>query len=428
MNRIDLLLYNIGVLITMQGSALPRTKEDMSQVGEIHNAAIAVLDGKIVAVGTEEEVRAVITGLPILKQIDAEGKLVTPGLVDPHTHLVHGGSREHELPLKLKGATYLEILAQGGGILSTVRATRLATEEKLYAKALTSLNTMLLQGATTVEAKSGYGLTMKDELKQLRVTQRLNQSHPVDLVSTFMGAHMIPEEYKQDPSAYVELVIHEMLPEVKRLGLAEFCDVFCEHGVFSVEQSRQILHAARELGFGLKIHADEIVPMGGAELAGELGCISAEHLIAASDEGIAAMQQAGVIAVCLPATSFNLRLKEHARARSMIDMGVPVALSTDYNPGSSPTESIQLVMTLGCLNLLLSPEEVITAITINAAHAIGRADTIGSLEVGKYADIVLYNATNLAYLPYHFGINHVHTVIKQGQVVVSNGQLAYPTL
>jgi len=428
MNRIDLLLYNIGVLITMQGSALPRTKEEMSQVGEIRNAAIAVLDGKIVAVGTEEEVRAAIAGLPILKQIDAEGKLVTPGLVDPHTHLVHGGSREHELPLKLKGATYLEILAQGGGILSTVRATRLATEDELYAKALTSLNTMLLQGATTVEAKSGYGLTMEDELKQLRVTQRLNESHPVDLVSTFMGAHMIPEEYKQDPSAYVELVIHEMLPEVKRLGLAEFCDVFCEHGVFSVEQSRQILHAARDLGFGLKIHADEIVPMGGAELAGELGCISAEHLIAASDEGIAAMHQAGVIAVCLPATSFNLRLKEHARARTMIDMGVPVALSTDYNPGSSPTESIQLVMTLGCLNLLLSPEEVITAVTINAAHAIGRANTIGSLEVGKYADIVLYNATNLAYLPYHFGINHVHTVIKQGQVVVRNGQLASPIM
>jgi imidazolonepropionase len=420
---IDLFIYNIGVLITMQGSPLPRSKDEMSQIGEIRNAAIAVRDGKIAAIGTEQKVRAIIEGLPITKQIDAEGKLVTPGLVDPHTHLVHGGSREHELALKLKGASYLEILAQGGGILSTVKATRQATEDELYAKALTSLNTMLLHGATTVEAKSGYGLTLEDELKQLRVTKRLNESHPVDLVSTFMGAHIIPAEYKEQPSAYIDLLINEMLPEVKRLELAEFCDVFCEHGVYTVEQSRQILHAAKELGFGIKIHADEIEPMGGSQLAGELGCISAEHLIATPDEGLEAMKQAGVIAVCLPATSFNLRLKEHARARTMIEMGVPVALSTDYNPGSSPTESIQLVMTFGCLNLSMSPEEVITAVTINAAHAIGRADTIGSLEVGKIADIVIFNATNLAYLPYHFGTNHVHTVIKKGHVVVSEGQL-----
>lgn len=214
-----------------------------------------------------------------------------------------------------------------------------------------------------------------------------------------------------------------MLPEVKRQGLAQFCDVFCEHGVFTVEQSRKILTAAKELGFGIKIHADEIEPMGGAQLAGELGCISAEHLLAATDEGFAAMQQAGTVAVCLPATSFNLRLKTHARARRMIEMGVPVAISTDYNPGSSPTESIQLVMTLGCLNLGLTPEEVMTAITVNAAHAIGKANTVGSLEVGKQADLVIFNANNLAYLPYHFGINHVNTVVKRGRVVVAEGRL-----
>ncbi|MDQ0889592.1 imidazolonepropionase [Paenibacillus sp. V4I9] len=284
------------------------------------------------------------------------------------------------------------------------------------------MDTMLSYGVTTAEAKSGYGLTLEDELKQLRVTRKLNQEHPVDLVSTFMGAHMVPEEYKGRSQEFVQLIIEEMLPEVKRQGLAEFCDVFCEHGVFSVEESEQILLAAKAMGFGLKIHADEIEPMGGAQLAGKLGCISAEHLIAASDEGLEAMQLAGVIAVCLPATSFNLRLKHHARARRMIEIGLPVALSTDYNPGSSPTESMQLVMTLACLNLGMTPEEVLTAVTINAAHAIGKADIIGSLEAGKQADLVIFNADNLAYLPYHFGINHVHSVFKQGKMVVSDGK------
>ncbi|MED0737887.1 imidazolonepropionase [Aneurinibacillus thermoaerophilus] len=422
-NTIDLLVHNIGLLVTMQGKQEARTGKEMSNVGAIEKGAVAVRDGKIVAVGREEEVRAQIAGLAIEEELDAKGKLVTPGLIDPHTHLVHGGSREHELDLKLKGVSYLDILAQGGGILSTVRATRQATEEELFTKAKGSLDIMLLHGTTTVEAKSGYGLTLEDEIKQLRVAKKLNESHPVDLVSTFMGAHAVPLEYKERPSGYVDVVIQEMLPEVKRQGLAEFCDVFCEHGVFTVEQSRQILIAAKELGFGIKIHADEIEPMGGAQLAGELGCISAEHLLAASDEGFEAMQRAGTVAVCLPATSFNLRLKKHARARTMIEMGVPVALSTDYNPGSSPTESIQLVMTLGCLNLGMTPEEVITAITINAAHAIGKANTIGSLEAGKQADLVIFNASNLAYLPYHFGINHVNTVIKNGNIVVFDGKL-----
>jgi imidazolonepropionase len=420
---IDLLVHHIGVLVTMRGKDEPRTGRDMAEVGVVEHGAVAIRDGKIFAVGQEEEVRAQIAGIAVKQELDAQGRLVTPGLIDPHTHLVHGGSREHELSLKLKGVPYLEILAQGGGILSTVRATRTASEEALYEKAKKSLDQMLLYGATTVEAKSGYGLRLVDELKQLRVAKRLDENHPVDVVSTFMGAHAVPEEYKGRSTEYVDLVIHEMLPEVKRQGLAEFCDVFCEHGVFSVEESRRILSAAKANGFGLKIHADEIEPMGGAQLAGELGCISAEHLLAATDEGLEAMREAGVIAVCLPATSFNLRLTSHARTRAMIDMGVPVALSTDYNPGSSPTESLQLVMTLGCLNLGMTPEEVLTAMTINAAHAIGRADTIGSLEVGKQADLVIYDAHNLAYLPYHFGVNHVDTVVKKGKVVVTGGQL-----
>ncbi|QJD82994.1 imidazolonepropionase [Cohnella herbarum] len=418
---IDLLVHNIGTLVTMAGKAAARKGAEMSELSMVSNGAVAISEGKIVAVGPEDKVRAQLGNAAIAEQFDAGGRLVTPGLVDPHTHLVHGGSREHELALKLKGSTYLEILAQGGGILCTVRATRQATEEELYAKARRSLDIMLLHGVTTVEAKSGYGLTLQDELKQLRVTRSLNESHPVDMVSTFMGAHMVPEEYKGRSDEFVELLIRLMLPEVKRLNLAEFCDVFCEHGVFTVEQSERILVAAKALGFGLKIHADEIEPMGGAELAGRIGCVSAEHLLAASDEGLEAMERAGVIAVCLPATSFNLRLTRHARARKMIEFGLPVALSTDYNPGSSPTESIQLVMTLACLNLGMTPEEVMTAVTINAAYAIGRGDSIGSLEVGKLGDLVIFEANNLAYLPYHFGINHVNAVIKRGKVVVSEG-------
>ncbi|MBG9786684.1 imidazolonepropionase [Brevibacillus laterosporus] len=425
MSKIDLLVHNIKALVTMAGSAQARSGAEMKEIGLVQAGAVAVADGRIVVVGREEDVRKQIQGADISTEWDAKGKLVTPGLVEPHTHLVHGGSREHELSLKLNGASYLEILEKGGGILSTVRATRAATEEELFVKAKKSLDQMLQFGATTVEAKSGYGLSVEEELKQLRVTSALQKAHPVDLVSTFMGAHAIPTEFKGRTDEYVALVINEMLPEVKRSGLAEFCDVFCEHGVFSVEQSRAIMQAARKLGFKLKLHADEIEPLGGAELAAELGCISAEHLLAASDEGLLAMKKAGVVAVCLPATSFNLRLSKHARARKMIEIGVPVALSTDYNPGSSPTESLQLVMTLGCLNLGLTPEEVLTAMTINAAHAIGRAEQVGSLEVGKQADLVIYDADNLDYLPYHFGINHVKTVVKNGQIVVQDGKVAY---
>ncbi|SHE77482.1 imidazolonepropionase [Seinonella peptonophila] len=422
MKTIDRLIYEIGKLYTLRGPARPRSGSEMQEVSVIENAAIAIAQGQIVAVGKEEEVRQQLKDTTIVEELNAKGRIVTPGFVDPHTHLVHGGSREHELSLKLQGVSYLDILAQGGGILSTVRSTRQATEEELYRQAKKSLDRMLILGATTVEAKSGYGLTLTNELKQLRVAKMLNERHPIELVSTFMGAHAIPEEYKGDSEAFVQIVIEEMLPEVKARGLAEFCDVFCEKGVFTVEESRRILTAAQKLGFGLKIHADEIESLGGAELAGELNCISAEHLLAASDKGLQAMADHGVIAVCLPATSFNLGVSP-ARVRRMIELNLAVALSTDYNPGSSPTESPQMVMTLGCLQLKMTPEEVLTAMTINAAYAINRGKQVGSIEIGKQADLVIFDTTNLAYIPYHFGINHVDTVLKKGDIVVQRGQL-----
>ncbi|BFT75533.1 imidazolonepropionase [Paenibacillus sp. P36] len=423
MERMDLLLTGIGRLVTPQGNK-PRCGESMKEVCEIKDAVIAINQGKIAWFGPANVFQDQLAGSEVAVTLDIGGRLVTPGLVDPHTHLVHGGSREHELALKRSGVPYLDILAQGGGILHTVRSTRAASEQELYEKARRSLNEMLLNGVTTVEAKSGYGLSLEAELKQLRVAKRLDASHAVDVVSTFMGAHAVPEEYKGRREAFVDAIVGDMLPKVAEEGLAEFCDVFCEDGVFSVEESRRILTAAQRLGLRAKIHADEIVPLGGAELAGEVGAISAEHLLAATDKGLAALAESGVIPVLLPGTSFNLGLAKHARARDMIDRyGLPVALSTDYNPGSCPTESIQLIMMLASLHLKMTPEEILTACTINAANALGRGDDIGSIEVGKRADLAIFDAPNIAYLPYHFGINHTYGVIKNGKPAVWNRQI-----
>ncbi|MGB8956892.1 MAG: imidazolonepropionase [Tumebacillaceae bacterium] len=423
MERIDLLVTGIGRLVTPPGD-YPRFGKEMKQVYELMNAAIAIRDGRIAMLGAEEDVRAELAGAEIAETLDVGGRLVTPGLVDPHTHLVHGGSREHELAMKRSGVPYLDILAQGGGILSTVKATRAASEEDLYDKARRSLDEMLLNGVTTVEAKSGYGLDTDTELKQLRVAKKLNEAHPVDIVSTFMGGHAVPPEYKGREDEFVDRIVHDMLPKVAEEGLAEFCDVFCEQGVFSVEQSRRILMEGKRNGLIPKIHADEIESLGGAELAGEVGAISAEHLLACSDQGLQEMADAGVIPVLLPGTSFNLGLTRHARARDMIDrFNLPVALSTDYNPGSCPTESIQLIIALASVNLKMTPEEILTACTINAANALGRGFDIGSIQAGKRADLAIFDAPNLAYLPYHFGINHTYGVIKNGQVVVWGRQL-----
>ena len=420
--KADLILKNIGKLVTMQGSSSFRVKEEMNKINIIENAYIAVKNGKILAIGVGDEFGNLCGD--DTKIHDAEGLLVTPGLIDSHTHLIHGGSRENEFSMKLNGVPYIEILNNGGGILSTVKATKDASEEALYKKAKKSLDRMLEFGVTTVEEKSGYGLELNTEIKQLEVARALDKNHPVDLVHTFLGAHAVPEEYKENHKAYIDILVDVMMPKIKDMGLAEFCDVFCEKGVFTIEESEYILQKAKEIGYKLKIHADEIESLGGAELAAKLGCVSADHLMAASDEGIKMMAENNVVANILPATSFNLN-KNYADCRKMIDMGAIVSLSSDYNPGSCPSENLQLVMQLGCLHLKMTPNEVLTAVTINAAYAIDRADKIGSIEVGKNADFVVFDARNVEYLMYHFGINHTKKVYKNGNLVVDNKVVVY---
>ena len=420
--KADLILKNIGKLVTMQGSSSFRVKEEMNKINILENAYIAVKNGKILAIGVGDEFGNLCGD--DTKIHDAEGLLVTPGLIDSHTHLIHGGSRENEFSMKLNGVPYIEILNNGGGILSTVKATKEASEEELYKKAKKSLDRMLEFGVTTVEEKSGYGLELNTEIKQLEVARVLDKNHPVDLVHTFLGAHAVPEEYKENHKAYIDILVDVMMPKIKDMGLAEFCDVFCEEGVFTIEESEYILQKAKEMGYKLKIHADEIESLGGAELAAKLGCVSADHLMAASDEGIKMMAENNVVANILPATSFNLN-KNYADCRKMIDMGAIVSLSSDYNPGSCPSENLQLVMQLGCLHLKMTPNEVLTAVTINAAYAIDRADKIGSIEVGKNADFVVFDARNVEYLMYHFGINHTKKVYKNGNLVVDNKVVVY---
>ncbi len=417
--RADLIIKNIGHLATMRGVNKPRIKEEMNDIEILENAYVAIKDGKISYIGQGHIIDGLVDENTDVH--DAKGLTVTPGLIDPHTHLVHGGSRENEFSLKISGVPYIDILKQGGGILSTVKSTKEASLDQLYYKAKKSLDIMLGYGVTTVESKSGYGLELDTEKKQLEVNKKLNESHPVDIVSTFLGAHAVPKEYKENPDRFVDIII-DMLPKVK--GLAQFCDVFCEEAVFSVEQSRKILNAAKEYGYKVKLHADEIVSIGGAELAAELGAVSADHLMAASEEGMKLMAQNGVIANILPGTSFSL-MKNYADARKMIEHGVPIALSTDYNPGSCPTENIQLIMQLGSLALKMTPNEVLTAVTINAAYSVDRADEVGSIEVGKKADLVIFDAPNVEYIMYHFGINHTHSVYKEGKLVVDNKKIVY---
>lgn len=411
-------------LITVRGGTKePKRAQDMSDIGIIEHGSVVVENGLITFVGSDVEAeRYVHTLNGHINTIDAAGKIVTPGLIDAHTHIVFGGSREKELEMRLNGAKYIDILKAGGGILQTTTSTREATEEQLIQETSKRLSRFLQYGVTTVEAKSGYGLTLEDELKQLRAAKKLDERHPIDLVSTFMGAHAVPVEYKENPDEFVRLVIEEMIPRVAEENLAEFCDVFCEEGVFTIQQSEQILEAGKRYGLKPKIHADEIVQFGGAELAAKVGAVSADHLLQASDEGIKQMAKSGVIAVLLPGTAFFL-MEKPANARKMIEAGVPVALSTDRNPGSSPTESLPFIMNLACLTMKMTPAEVLTACTINAAHAIGRADEIGSIEVGKKGDLVLFDAPNYQTLQYNYAVNLVDTVVKKGQVIVEGGVL-----
>ncbi|WML51326.1 imidazolonepropionase [Neobacillus sp. PS3-12] len=419
-----LFIRNASQLVTLQGSShAPRVKEAMSELAIIENGSVWIENGVIHAVGKDEDLVAKYKErLHEAQVIDASGKLVTPGLVDPHTHLVFAGSRENEFNMRLEGATYMEIMNSGGGIHATTRATKAATKAELFNESFERLNQFLLHGVTTVEAKSGYGMEWETELKQLQVAKELNERHVMDVVPTFMGAHAVPKEYKENPEAFVNLLINEMIPKVAELGLAEFNDVFCEHGVFTPEQSKRILEAGKCNGLIPKIHADEIEPYEGAELAAEIGAISADHLLKASEKGMKAMAEKGVVAVLLPGTAYFL-MAESANGRKMIDLGVPVSLSTDCNPGSSPTVSLPFIMNLGCMKMGMTPAEVITAATINAAHAINRSKEIGSLEVGKNGDITIFNVENYMKLQYSYGVNHTDTVVKNGQVVVRGGKL-----
>ncbi|ALC82945.1 MULTISPECIES: imidazolonepropionase [Bacillus] len=419
-----LFIRRASQLATLKGSSQkPLAGDQMKDLRIVEGGSLWIEDGVIISVGADEELAAKHRSqLQNAELIDADGCLVTPGLVDPHTHLVFAGTREDEFDMRLNGATYMEIMNSGGGIYATTKATQEASEELLYKESAARLDQFLLQGVTTVEAKSGYGLNLETELKQLRVAQRLQNEHAVDLVSTFMGAHAIPREYKENPDAFVDLIIHEMIPKVAELGLAEFNDVFCEHGVFTPAQSKRILEAGLDHGLHPKIHADEIEPYEGAELAAEVGAVSADHLLKASDKGIKRMAEKGVIATLLPGTAFFL-MAESANGRKMIDTGVPVALSTDCNPGSSPTLSQQLIMNLGCVKMGMTPAEVLAAATINAAHAIKRGHLVGSLEEGKQADVVIFDLPNYKRLQYQYGVNHVKRVIKKGRTVVHQGRL-----
>lgn len=399
---------NIGMLATPQGAG-PKKGAEQGNIQILKDAWVLMEDGVISEVGTGPAPAANET-------IDAQGRLVTPGLVDAHTHLIFGGWRQHELALKLRGRTYLEIQNAGGGIQSTTNATRRSTEEELTRKAAAALDEMMGFGVTTCEAKSGYGLATEHELKALQVIKNLNDRHPMDIVATFMGAHLVPAEYKADREAYVRLVCEEMMPLVKEQGVARFCDVFCEADTFTVEESRQVLEAGLKYGLRPKIHADEIEAIGGSLLAGEIGAISAEHLIVCPPEGIASLAKGGVVACLLPATSFYLGAA-FAPARDMVSAGVPVAMASDFNPGSCPCLNLQLVINLGCLKYRLTPEEVLTAVTLNAAAAIDLAGQVGSAEPGKQGDLVIWDAPDLDYICYRMGSNLVRTVIKKGRRV-----------
>ena len=405
------LVTNIGCLQTPVGSYSHKgSKQGLNE--KYSNVEVVIEDGiikEIVASGKSD-------GSAFDQVIDAEGKLVTPGLVDGHTHLVFGGYRQHELAMKIAGAGYLDILRAGGGILDTVRKTRDASEEALYEKSAAFLDEMLGFGVTTCEVKSGYGLTMDSELKMLRVINSMKENHKMDVVPTFMGAHAIPPEYEGKGDEYIEFLCKEMIPEVKKQGLAEFCDIFCEEAVFDAAQSRKYMQAAREAGFDLKIHADEIEAIGGTELAGEMEATSAEHLIAIKESGMDAMAAGGTTAMCLPATSFYLGAT-YAPAKAMIEKGIPVAIASDFNPGSCPSLNLQLAMNLGCLKYRLTPEEVLTAVTINPACAINRGDLVGTIEPGKQADMVIWNAPDFEMVCYRFGSNLAEKVIKKGELV-----------
>jgi imidazolonepropionase len=408
----DLVIKNAEELLTLSASF-----KDESGLGMLRDGAVIIKAGRVFWIGKTGDLPKEFALSKEGLEIDATGKVVMPGLIDSHTHLIFAGSREGEFEQRIQGLSYLEIAEKGGGILSTVEATRKASFEELFSLGRRRLDRMFSKGVTTLEAKSGYGLSLKDEIKILKVMKALKEIHPMDIVPTFLGAHTLPKEFRNDRTRYLDLLTEDMIPEVAHERVAEFCDVFCEEKAFTLKESRKILETGKRHGLKPKIHADQLSPGGGAELAAEVGAFSADHLEYVSQEGIKKMAEKGVVAVLLPGASFFLSMKKYPPAREMIREGVCVSLATDLNPGSSMTESLPLMMTMGCTMFKMMPKEVIQATTIHAARSIGREKEIGSLEVGKQADILLLDIPGYRYLPYHFGVNHTELVVKKGKVV-----------
>jgi imidazolonepropionase len=420
----DLLIYNIGQLVTVAGPAGPRRGAQMRELGIVRGGAVVIGDGRIVSVGPERELPGQVQAADTL---DAGGRSVIPGFVDPHTHLPWVGDRAGEFELRIGGATYMEIMAAGGGIVRTVKDTRAASLAQLVDETAARAQRMLMYGTTTAEAKTGYGLTVEDELKQLEAIALLQRQGPLDLVPTFLGAHAVPAEYRGRMDAYVDLVVEEMLPavwarwqEIKDNFPKDwpiYCDVFCEQGAFDLAQSRRILEAAKGLGFALKIHVDEFEPLGGTPLAVELGATSADHIVTTPAEHVSLLAQSGTIGVALPGTPFGLAHHEYSPGRALIDQGGALALATDLNPGTTWCENMQMMLALACRYMKLLPAEALVAATINSAYAVGLGHLVGSIEEGKQADLLILDADDYRMLPYRYGTNLVKTLIKRGRVM-----------
>ena len=415
MIKADLIIKNAKELLTIKSEG-PKFGVEMQNLGIIQDGAVAVLGEKITGVGITKE---------ILKEYYSENiiyateKVVMPGFVDPHTHPIFVKTREDEFEMRILGKSYKEI-SRSGGIRASINDVRKASKEELIKLGLKRINKMLEMGTTTIEAKSGYGLSTDSEMKMLEAISELNEISEMDIIPTFLGAHEFPEEYKDTPEKYIKILIEEMLPEVWNRKLAKYCDIFCEEYVFNIEQSRKILLEAKKVGFKIRMHADELEPIGGAELSAEIGAISADHLVAISDIGITKMKEANVMPILLPGTTFSLGLKKYAPARKMIEAGLPIALATDFNPGSCHCDSMQTIISIACIEMRLLPSEAIVASTINAAYSLELGDKIGSIEVGKQADILIMDIPSYKYLPYHLGSNCVDKVIKKGKLIKNN--------
>jgi imidazolonepropionase len=417
----SLLVRGAHQVVTPIGNNARRGAE-LAELTIHRNAVVRCENGRFVFIGSEEEHER---QFPAPDQIlDADRGCVLPGFVDPHTHPVSAGSREEEFDRRLRGETYMDIARSGGGINSTVRATRAASRDNLLASTLDRLDRFLTYGTTTIEAKSGYGLDLETELRMLEVIRDANQAHPIDLHPTCLAAHEVPLEHRDDPEVWIRRLIEEIHPEIARTGLAEAVDVFCEEGVFDLEQTARLLADADDHGWRIHLHADELTPLGGAELAVEFSALSADHLMCVTEKGVAALADSETVAVLLPGTSFFLR-SQWAPARTLVEAGCAVALATDCNPGSSPTESMPMILALASLGMGLSVAEAVTAATLNAAAALGQAHEIGSVEVGKRADLIVLDAPTSHHLVYHFGVNLVRHVVKNGCVVVKDGNCTH---